>query len=415
MNPAIRCLLLLGVLLGLSFSGRATESSPTPDPGVGAAPAESAPRYRVTLATMEPGQQYWERYGHNAILVEDQQGRTVSFNFGYFDFDQPGFLTRFLFGEMTYLAVALDGETDLANYLAEGRRIWLQELDLSDAEARRLVAHLTRAVSPAEREYRYHYFRTNCSTRLRDALDDALEGQLERGFRHRSHGETWRRLALAHSRHDIGLALGMHLGLGLPGDEKLSRWQEFYIPARLKDGVDDFRRADGRPLVRETRVLGGDAAYTHPYPPAWWPGFLAWGLLVSGLLAWTWDRASVAYRRRLSALGAILSFVFAAGGCFLMFLWAGTLHVDAAWNQNLFLLNPLWFAVAVLLWRERGSRRLHLAAWGALWIAAGGSFLKVFPAFGQQNIEWVLALLPVMAAILKMAGPLPAAGDRQRG
>jgi hypothetical protein len=31
----------------------------------------------------------------------------------------------------------------------------------------------------------------------------------------------------------------------------------------------------------------------------------------------------------------------------------------------------------------------------------------VFPAFGQQSIEWVLALLPVMAALLKMAGPVP--------
>lgn len=406
MSPAIRCLVLLLCGLGLWAGARASETAPPADDGA-AAMSQAQPRFRVTLATMEPGQQYWERYGHNAILVEDPEGRKVSFNFGYFDFEQPGFLTRFLFGEMTYLAVALDGETDLANYLAEGRRIWLQELDLSDAEARRLVAHLSRAVSPAEREYRYHYFRANCSTRVRDALDAALEGALARGFRHRSHGETWRRLALAHSKQDIALALGMHLGLGLPGDEKLSRWQEFYIPARLKDGVDDFRRADGRPLVRETRVLGGEGAYAHPYPPDWWPGFLIWGLMVSGLLVWAWDRAALAQRRRLSALGAMLAFAFGAAGSFLIFLWAATLHVDAAWNQNLFLLNPLWFAVAVLLWRERGSRTLHLAAWGALFVAAGGSFLKVFPAFGQQNIEWVLALLPVMAAILRMAGPLP--------
>ncbi|MCU0753499.1 MAG: hypothetical protein MUE46_00035 [Xanthomonadales bacterium] len=130
--------------------------------------------------------------------------------------------------------------------------------------------------------------------------------------------------------------------------------------------------------------------------------------LVSGLLVWAWDHAPLAQRRRLSALGALMAFAFASAGSFLIFLWAATLHVDAAWNQNLFLLNPLWFAVAVLLWRERGSRTLHLLAWGALLIAAGGSFLKVFPAFGQQNIEWVLALLPVMAAILRMAGPLPA-------
>ncbi len=406
MSLPIRLLLLLGLLLGPITLGWATEA-PVVVADPAATTAETTPRYRVTLATMAPGAQFWERYGHNAILVEDAEGQKVAFNFGYFDFEQPGFLTRFLFGEMRYLAVALDADTDLSHYVMAGRQVWLQELDFSDAEARRLVAHLRRAVSAEEREYRYHYFRANCSTRVRDALDAALEGALERGFRHRSHGETWRRLALAHSQHDIALALGMHLGLGLPADDKLSRWQEFYIPARLKDGVDDFRRADGRPLVRETRTLGGDAAYAHPYPPNWWPGFLVWGLLVTWLLVWSWDRAPLAQRRRLSALGAMLAFAFAAAGCFLAFLWAATLHVDAAWNQNLFLLNPLWFAVAVLLWRERGSRMLHLAAWGALALAAGGSFLKVFPAFGQQNIEWVLALLPVMAAILRMAGPLP--------
>lgn len=405
MSLLIRVLLLAALLVGWSPTGRAAEAAPAVDATVTAAPA--SPRFRVTLATMAPGQLYWERFGHNAIVVEDPEGRRVAFNFGYFDFEQPGFLRRFLFGEMRYLAVALDADTDLSHYVMQGRQVWLQELDFSEAEARRLVGYLSRAVSPEEREYRYHYFRANCSTRIRDALDHALDGALEDGFRHRSHGETWRRLALAHAKHDAWMALGMHLGLGLPADEKLSRWQEFYIPARLKDGVDDFRRADGRPLVLATRTLGGEGAYVHPYPPTWWPGFLAWGLAVAGLMVWVWNRAALPQRRRLSAIGAILAFAFAAAGCFLMFLWAATLHVDAGWNQNLFLLNPLWFAVAVLLWREGGPRGLHLAAWGALLIAAGGSFLKVFPAFGQQNIEWVLALLPVMAALLKMAGPLP--------
>lgn len=402
MSLLIRLLLLtvLVVLVGLSPAARA-------DTPVGAEPAVAEPaRYRVTLATMAPGSLYWERFGHNAILIEDPEGRKVAFNFGYFDFDQPGFLRRFLFGEMRYLAVALDADTDLSHYVMAGRQVWLQELDFTDTEARRLVRYLSQAVSPEEREYRYHYFRANCSTRIRDAIDHALDGALEDGFSHRSHGETWRRLALAHARQDLWMALGMHLGLGLPADEKLSRWQEFYIPARLKDGLDDFRRADSRPLVLATRTLG-DGAYVHPYPPNWWPGFLAWGLCVAGLLSWAWDRASLPQRRRLSALGAILAFAFASAGCFLMFLWAATLHVDAGWNQNLFLLNPLWFAVALLLWREGGPRGLHLAAWGALLIAAGGSFLKVFPAFGQQSIEWVLALLPVMAALLKMAGPVP--------
>ena len=77
--------------------------------------AAAAPR--IGVMTMQPGAEYWARFGHNALLVDLQDGsEPLSYNFGYFDFEQPGFLARFLRGDMRYLAVALPLSRDLAGY-----------------------------------------------------------------------------------------------------------------------------------------------------------------------------------------------------------------------------------------------------------------------------------------------------------
>ena len=49
-----------------------------------AQPAPPAPR--IGVLTMGPGDVFWERFGHDAIVVSDPaQGAPISYNFGYFD------------------------------------------------------------------------------------------------------------------------------------------------------------------------------------------------------------------------------------------------------------------------------------------------------------------------------------------
>ena len=47
----------------------------------------SAPK--VALVTFGPGRVYWERFGHNAIVVDDPAaGGRISYNYGVFDFQE---------------------------------------------------------------------------------------------------------------------------------------------------------------------------------------------------------------------------------------------------------------------------------------------------------------------------------------
>lgn len=370
------------------------------------------PALEVTLITVEPGALYWQRFGHNAILLERPGARNgVSYNFGYFDFGQPDFLMRFLRGRMLYQAVALDGNRDIAGYLEDGRRVWLQRLRLSPEGTRVLAAHLEDHVRPEHRDYRYDYYTINCSTKVRDALDLALGGALKRATEHRSHGWTWRRFTRAYAQGVPWLYLGTDLALGQAVDRPLSIWEEAFIPGELKRQIGELKLPDGSPLVASEQVLPVGAADIAPAPtvPDWRAGFAAAGIALAGLLlvlARLAERGGVA-RWPLAVVGGLLSLLLAAAGTLILGLWVGTDHAAAWRNENLMLLSPSWWltlpAWLVLLRRDQVSAWVARAAVIGGWLAVAGSalgaLLKVFKSFDQANIEWLLLLLPLVLAL----------------
>src|SRR5689334_2966727 len=57
----------------------------------------------IALVTVGPGQIYWERFGHNAILVRDRAtGDETLYNYGIFDFTEKNFFLHFIQGKMRY-------------------------------------------------------------------------------------------------------------------------------------------------------------------------------------------------------------------------------------------------------------------------------------------------------------------------
>jgi hypothetical protein len=383
MPPRLWAAALFGLLALLS-----------PLAGSGAAPA-------IGIVTMDPGAEYWARFGHNAVLVDRRDGSEPTFyNFGYFDFEQPGFLARFLRGHMRYLAVALPMSRDLGNYAQEGRGARLQWLDLDPEQAQRLASALAEHVRPENAEYRYDYFTNNCSTKVRDALDEALGGALKRQLGGRSEGQTYRFEALRHGAGIAWLHLGMHLGLGPYADRPLSLWQLGFIPARLEAALREVRHDDGRPLVRsEHQLLPPRGAPAAPAPPNWTLPALGLGLLMAGALAW-------AARSRHGTL--LLAGWFGLGGMIglgLLALWLFTAHESAWANRNLLLLNPL----ALLLvpaclsrWRRGLDARgglIAMAAGALAAVAVFGLVLAQMPKSPQQNLEWILLLLPAQLAL----------------
>src|SRR5690606_18229532 len=284
--------------------------------------AQAAPR--IGVATMQPGEIFFERFGHNAIVVEDPAlPEPVSYNFGFFDMEEPDFVARFVRGDMRYRLVALPLSRDLAYYREVGRGVSIQWLDLAPAQARALAAALEENARPENAYYRYEYFTDNCSTRVRDALDAALGGALERQLSGRSRGNSFRGDAVRLASPAPWMSLGFDLGLGPAADRPNSLWQEAFVPMRLADVLTRVELDDGRPLVAATEQLLPHRLA--PEPPetrrAWWPWLLAGLALLAAI--------RIAGRRRPRLLaGLSLGFwiLCSALGAVMLFLWMGTAH-----------------------------------------------------------------------------------------
>ncbi len=382
-----RLMLGLRALLAIVLLGAATLAAAAP---------------KIGLLTMDPGETYWARFGHNALLVVEDD-RAISYNFGYFDFEQPGFLARFLRGDMRYLLVDLPYQTDLANYAAEGRRVRVQWLSLSDAQSSALALALATNARPENAEYRYDYFTSNCSTKVRDALDTALGGELQRQSTGRSHGLTWRAEALRLSGPLPWMALGIHLGLGPATDQPMSRWEEAYIPARLAATVREIR-IDGRPLVHsEAELLPRRIAPPPEAPPRWLIGFCAASVLLLALLAQLQRPAGTARQRAGVVTVALLWGFCGIAGVGMLLLWLATAH-SAAWsNSNLLLTNPLCLLLlgaVPALWRGAPAARWLVLTAAAVAVVALLAMLHSWLAVrGQQMREWIVLLLPAHALL----------------
>ena len=358
------------------------------------AEAEFEPaRAEIWLVTYGPGEIYWQRFGHNAIWVRDQQlGLDHAFNFGFFDFNQEDFFVRFLQGRMLYFSAARPASEEFSSYVNENRSIRAQRLDLSPGQKLKLVDFLLDEIQPENRDYLYDYYENNCSTRVRDAIDLALGGILSAEFERLPATQSWRDHTRRLTASDLWLYLGLEIGLGSPVDRQINRWEEMFIPEVLADSIASVEFSGGglaRPLVLEDVILHESSLQAPPAVPAsWWPRYL---LLSLGMVVLTW----LADRYVLHGLSAALSrsWLLLSGitGLALLFLWFGTDHSVAKLNLNLLVLNPLWIVFAP--WR--GNARWPLFTVGTFSILA--CLAAVVPS-GQYNLDVLAALLPLNLA-----------------
>mgnify|MGYP001793751216 CR=1 FL=1 len=146
-------------------------------------------------------------------MVDDpSRGEPLSYNFGFFDPSEPDFVPRFVRGEMRYQLVALPLRDDLVYYRNVGRGVSIQWLNLTPQQAMQLSTALAVNAQPEHSHYRYQYFTDNCATRVRDAVDRALGGTLQRQLSVRSRGNTYRSEAVRLASPAPLVWLGLDMG-----------------------------------------------------------------------------------------------------------------------------------------------------------------------------------------------------------
>jgi hypothetical protein len=367
-------------------------------PANGAGPDDVTAGTEVWLVSYGPGEIYWQRFGHNAIWIRDPGlGLDHVFNFGFFDFAQEDFFLRFLQGRMLYFSAAQPARDEFAAYIDDNRSIRAQRLDLRPEQAASLTGYLLHEVRPENRDYLYDYYRNNCSTRVRDALDQALGGSLARRYSGIPAAQSWRDHTRRLTAADFRLYLGLELALGPPVDAAVDRWDEMFIPEILATAVAGMRvesAAGPAPLVLEDVVLYDSSLEPPPAAPrAWWPRYLLGSLALAGL-AWLLGRRTPPWVSALLARAWLA--IAGLAGVALLFFWFGTDHSVAARNLNLLVLCPLWLWPAFS--RSAAGRTLPL-------VAALSALALVMPFVppSQYTFDVLAAFLPLnLAAAMRV-------------
>jgi len=144
--------------------------------------------------------------------------------------------------------------------------------------------------------------------------------------------------------------------------------------------------------------------------------FLLAGLAVGGLMVRMTQRAvRGSYPARVGAAALALLWTLVSGvvGTILV-LVLFTDHQFMAWNENLFVMNPLSAALTVLAplalltgWASGWARRL---AWTVLGVAVVGLLVQPLPFLVQQNALFFALALPLHTALAWTLTRVGAAG-----
>ncbi|MCA2978646.1 MAG: DUF4105 domain-containing protein, partial [Myxococcaceae bacterium] len=301
---------------------------------------------------------------------------------------------------------SIPGTFRLYQYL--DRDVRVQELNLTPAQAQQVATALGTNVLPEHRLYLYHHYNDNCSTRPRDIIDRALDGQLV-GFE----ASQPSKLSLRqHTRRYSMVNAPMSLVLDfLQNDEldgPITRKQVSFLPDELERDVQGLvvKRADGSevPLVkRQWNAYTSRRARPPEVPPDFTPAILGVSAALVGLalaLGHLGRDGQRAPRIAFGVLNVVLGLSWGTLGLFLFAMGLFTDHSVTHRNENLFFAGPLTFLLAplgaMLAFGAARARRLLRLTWSL--VAASsvlGVLVKALPPFNQDNWNVIALALPV--------------------
>ena len=422
-RPALRALRHLGLALALSlgFGGGISGQQSIAE----VRSPEEGP-FQVFLLTMDRGDQVYEMFGHNALLIHNvTTGEMLAWNWGLFNFQDVDFIPRFLRGTMRYSMGPAELGPFLDSYVRTNRSVYAHELRLSQAQATELNTFVRWNFLPENRPYVYDYFRDNCSTRIRDALDRVLRGQLSAHFTEIDTGRSYRWFSRRQVQVEAWVDQGLSFLLGMRGDRPLSVWEAMFLPVELMEALEEFEiendRGQKEPLLGPRELwFEADTAPLPSTPPT--PSILlVLGAIMGGLVVvWLGGRAAPglggaaapkAPRLALASLAVVWGGLSSILGLLVVVAW-GTDHFFIQANLNPAYLNPLSAAAALLLVVAVSSPGRALGLWGrmalGLHLIVGGMTAVILLLQGtgllvQGNLDVIFLAAPLNLAFARAA------------
>ncbi len=268
----------------------------------------------VVLVTMGIGSLIWERHGHIALCVlYEHQAEDACYNYGVGDFHDPGAMAwGFFRGTHSFWVDKQPPEDMLRIYRYVDRTIWAQVIPLGPEQVQKVIAKLETDILDENKYYAYDHFADNCTTRVRDILDNVTNGDLSKMVE-ASDGKTFRDLARDGFYGMRVPLLITDIAMGRSTDREPTYWERMFLPQYLREAA--AKRWGLTPTIiyerKECRTAAGDAlaecnARGIPNPDESPSGRVLFALLIIALTSPAWISRLVGKFQRSGVAVAII-------------------------------------------------------------------------------------------------------------
>ena len=324
---------------------------------------------KVSILTIGTANESHTLYGHTAIRIFDaQRGLDNIYNFGYFDFDTPYFLAKFVKGDLQYF-VATDAYPGFEyNYRQENRSIYEQVLNLTTIQKQKLLDELNKTLHSDERFYTYKFIDKNCTTMVIDKVNDVLGSKVITTKKPVT--ITYREILNPYLENSFFQKLGINIIFGPKTDKKA---EVLFLPLELMN-VLKTTTYEGKPLVSETKTIfevKPEKAFS------FWNNIYFFSALILLVVVLKNNKVYAFYFAVLGLLGVFLSLV----GFY-------SLHEEVRWNYNVLLFNP---TLLVLLYFYKKKNRKWISNLSLFNLACIAIYLVII--INKAQLLLLMALL----------------------
>jgi len=381
----------------------------------------------LKIAVMGPGDELYFWWGHIALVIEDSETDTSRFfDYGLFSFENDNFFYNFAFGRLLYSCGESSTDRNIAGYVFTNRDIVFYTLNVSPETRIKVRDFAELNVLPANRDYYYHHFKDNCSTRIRDIIDLATDGQFKEQYGNAPGRYTLRQHVRRHTWFMPPVDWILNFWMGQVIDTPITIWEEMFLPSEVGNRIEDFWYTDAKGerqrLVNNIEVvyIAEDRPKVLDTPRKQWPRELAFSLGLSVIFGFFFFLQKKNCRAGKILAGISMSLtgiVFGFAGLLLYFLNLFTNHDYTFQNYNMLFGTPLLLAsvplgICYAFTKNTGKQILYDALLRLIWLlAALGIFIsmviKILPMFYQQNLTDQMLMLPLALLFAFQPAGLP--------
>lgn len=335
MKKIIVSIVFFSILLSHAYSFKVTENT------------------EFSLITCSPGRELYSQFGHSALRMTDTTNNIdLIFNWGTFDFRTEHFYWKFIRGHLQYMLSISTYDHFIQEYFLDGRSVDEQILNLSFREKQILAQKLQLNYTEENRYYRYDFLFDNCATRIRDIVEESVQGDVVFKYENLPEEISYINLLRTYIEPIKWIEFGIGILMGYPGHKIASGYDYMYLPDFLMAvfGQSAIKEVTGsiQPLVKESNSILKRTTF-------WESGRIFTPINVFTLLLLiTFLLSYYDYKnKRITYLyDRILFFIPGLLGVLFMFLWIFSGHDSLQANMNIIWAFPAHLVIVFFVRKQ---------------------------------------------------------------